>query len=121
MSAMVSHADSFSTARLTLSLVAPPELLQKGIYSEIAVALKGGAWRNASMALLTVALIIKEREDQSERVQESGDPFASLSNGSSLLGRLGMRRATKATGAQLGRPWMRRATNSVFMHRLSRF
>ena len=34
----------------------PGDLLKRGIYSEIAVALKGGEWRKASMALLTVAL-----------------------------------------------------------------
>jgi len=34
----------------------PHELLKRGIYSEIAVPLKGGAWREASMMLLAMAL-----------------------------------------------------------------
>ena len=34
----------------------PSDLLQRGIYSEIAVPLKGGPWREASMALFGVAL-----------------------------------------------------------------
>ena len=33
----------------------PGELLKRGIYSEIAVALKGGPWREASMAMLAMA------------------------------------------------------------------
>ena len=34
-------------------LAAPDYLLRKGIYSEVAVGVKGGAWRHTSMALLT--------------------------------------------------------------------
>jgi len=34
----------------------PPELLNRGIYSSVAVPLKGGAWREASMMLLGMAL-----------------------------------------------------------------
>ena len=34
----------------------PPELLARGIYSSIAVPLKGGPWREASMALMGMAL-----------------------------------------------------------------
>jgi len=34
----------------------PVELLERGIYSEIAVPLKGGAWREASMVLMGIAL-----------------------------------------------------------------
>ena len=40
----------------------PPELLTRGIYSEIAVPLKGGAWREASMALMGVALGLSKEE-----------------------------------------------------------
>jgi len=34
----------------------PSELLKRGVYSEIAVPLKGGMWREASMVLLAMAL-----------------------------------------------------------------
>jgi hypothetical protein len=34
----------------------PTHLLQRGIYSQIAIALKGGAWRDTSMVLLAKAL-----------------------------------------------------------------
>ena len=36
----------------------PAGLLKRGIYSEIAVPLKGGPWREASMALLASALML---------------------------------------------------------------
>jgi len=40
----------------------PPALLARGIYSEIAVPLKGGAWREASMVLFGMALGMSEEE-----------------------------------------------------------
>ena len=45
-------ASFFSCARGST----PQELLRKGIYDKIAVALKGGAWREASMVLMGQAL-----------------------------------------------------------------
>eukprot|EP00966_Prymnesium_polylepis_P141173 3260155-Prymnesium_polylepis.1 len=33
----------------------PPELLRRGIYGQIAVALKGGEWRKTSMAMIAKA------------------------------------------------------------------
>jgi hypothetical protein len=40
----------------------PGELLKRGIYSEIAVALKGGRpWREASMTMLAMAFGLSER------------------------------------------------------------
>ena len=39
-----------------------PALLARGIYSEIAVPLKGGAWREASMVLFGMALGMSEEE-----------------------------------------------------------
>lgn len=42
----------------------PGELLRRGIYSEIAVVLKGGAWRKASMALLGIALGLSKEESK---------------------------------------------------------
>ena len=40
----------------------PTDLLHRGIYSEIAVPLKGGPWRKASMALLGMALGLSKEE-----------------------------------------------------------
>ena len=40
----------------------PRELLNRGIYFEVAVPLKGGAWRKASMALLGSALSLTKEE-----------------------------------------------------------
>ena len=40
----------------------PTDLLHRGIYSEIAVPLKGGPWRKASMALLGIALGLSKEE-----------------------------------------------------------
>ena len=40
----------------------PEELLKRGIYSEVAVPLKGGAWRAASLMLLGMALGMSKEE-----------------------------------------------------------
>ena len=40
----------------------PSDLVQRGIYSSIAVPLKGGAWREASMVLLGAALGMSQEE-----------------------------------------------------------
>jgi len=46
----------------------PGELIQRGIYSSIAVPLKGGAWREASMMLLGAALgMSKEEAKEAQR------------------------------------------------------
>ena len=38
----------------------PPELVRRGIYSQVAVALKGGAWREVSMRMLAQELVATE-------------------------------------------------------------
>jgi hypothetical protein len=48
----------------------PAELLQRGIYSEIAVALKGGPWREASMAMLAVALGLSKEQAEARAAGE---------------------------------------------------
>jgi len=53
----------------------PPELLDRGIYAKIAVALKGGEWRKTSMVMLAKALagsdaIDKEDAKELKRTQE---------------------------------------------------
>lgn len=40
----------------------PEDLLHRGVYSEIAVPLKGGPWREASMALLSTMLGMSKEE-----------------------------------------------------------
>jgi hypothetical protein len=42
----------------------PGDLLKRGIYSEIAVPLKGGPWREASMVLLSKALAMSKKQAQ---------------------------------------------------------
>ncbi len=68
----------------------PIELLQRGIYNEIALPLKGGAWREASMALL---------HDAFAREDKSADGRAVGSASSGHAGRLSksLVRATKMT------------------------
>ena len=50
------HGCEFSSFFSCSDGATPPELLRRGIYSSIAVPLKGGPWREASMALLGMAL-----------------------------------------------------------------
>ena len=40
----------------------PNDLLQRGIYATIAVAMRGGVWRQASMVMLAQALAVKEED-----------------------------------------------------------
>jgi len=49
----------------------PHALLEQGIYSEIAVPMKGGAWREVSMALMHMALCMSKED--AETAQEGGD------------------------------------------------
>jgi len=44
----------------------PAELLKRGIYSEIAIALKGGPWREASMAMLGMAFGLSKEEVEAQ-------------------------------------------------------
>jgi len=48
----------------------PGELLKRGIYSEIAVALKGGPWREASMAMLAMAFGLSKEEAEARAAGE---------------------------------------------------
>ena len=50
------HGCSFDTFFQNDEGATPHELLQRGIYSQIAIGLKGGEWRKASMALLNDVL-----------------------------------------------------------------
>ena len=49
----------------------PDELLQRNIYSEIAIALKGGPWREASMAVLAMAFGLSKEE--AEAIADGND------------------------------------------------
>jgi len=46
--------------------VTPEELLRRGIYSEIAVALKGGPWREASLAMLAMAFRLSKEQSEAQ-------------------------------------------------------
>ena len=67
----------------------PQELLQRGIYSEIAVALKGGPWREASMVLLGQALGMPREDSKVTTAIKSADVAAAdeLVSWSAHLGR----------------------------------
>ena len=62
----------------------PPELLRAGIYHEIAVPLKGGAWREASMVMLAKALRSKAIGDEDGPVSKP-KPLVHRSNTSSTM------------------------------------
>jgi len=62
----------------------PNELLQRGIYSQIAIALKGGEWRKASMAMLSSVLGMRG-EDVQEAASAGGDLGFSLEELSSRV------------------------------------
>jgi len=49
----------------------PDELLQRNIYSEVAIALKGGPWREASMAVLAMAFGLSKEE--AEAIADGND------------------------------------------------
>ena len=80
----------------------PDELLKRGIYSSIAVALKGGLWREASMALLGMALGMSKEENVLGLQAEAAVLKASFKASRSILFRA--RRPTRG----LWRPWERR-------------
>jgi len=68
----------------------PSELLQRGVYSSIAIPLKGGPWREASIALMVRALGMSKNDKQAAK--EGGDPLlleaSKLHNGRELANRL---------------------------------
>jgi len=56
------HGCEFNSFFTCADGATPPELLHRAIYSEVAVALKGGAWRETSMALFSKALNMSKEE-----------------------------------------------------------
>jgi hypothetical protein len=44
----------------------PSDLLKRGIYSEIAVALKGGPWREVSMSMLGMAFGLSKEQEEAQ-------------------------------------------------------
>ena len=64
------HGVDFSTFFACSLGATPPDLLKRGIYTQIAVPLKGGAWREASMVMLAKALAEdpKEHDRQDQRL-----------------------------------------------------
>ena len=65
------HGCEFGTFFSCAKGATPTDLLKRGIYSEIAVALKGGSWREASMAMLGMALGLTK--EQAEAAAEGND------------------------------------------------
>jgi len=51
------HGVEFGTFIACQEGVTPPDLLKRDLYSDIAVPLKGGAWREASMVLLAETMV----------------------------------------------------------------
>jgi len=60
------HGCDFSAFFSSRDGATPVDLLQRGLYSEVAVALKGGHWREASMVKLGLAL-------DTSKAEEAGD------------------------------------------------
>jgi hypothetical protein len=85
----------------------PGELLWHGIYSEIAVALKGGPWREASMAMLAMALGLSKEEAEA---LSAGQDI--LSGGMEVAERSLYHSLTKMTSG-LGRAAVRRLSFDV--------
>jgi hypothetical protein len=83
----------------------PSKLLKRGIYSEIAVALKGGPWREASIAMLAMTFGLSKEEAEAQAAGQDvlgyGIGFAesSLHHGLTKIGsRLGRVRRRTSKG-----------------------
>ena len=90
----------------------PNELLTRGIYSEIAVPLKGGAWREASMALMGSALGMS-KDDVASALQ--GNDLRSLREGvhaSMMRFRGGTRTKRLGKAIQRAPPWLLKRLSS---------
>ena len=77
----------------------PDALLRRGIYGEIAVPLMGGAWREASMVLLSLALSMTSEEVEDAKTGASilevdVSKTTSLKRRTSLMGRVSSRAKT---------------------------
>jgi len=77
------HGCEFGTFFASPNGATPPQLLQRGIYSEIAVPLKGGAWREASLVLLGAAIGLTKEEE--EAAAEGDDVLGLASETSTSL------------------------------------
>jgi len=70
------HAVDFGAFFACSEGTTPHELLQKGIYNQIAIALKGGPWRHASLMVIAKALASVTQEGQREVVEAYYDHAA---------------------------------------------
>ena len=68
---MERHGCEFSQFFACAEGTTPDDLLKRGIYAQIAVALKGGEWRRASMVMLAEALAAFEADPEALRRQRS--------------------------------------------------
>jgi len=107
----------------------PQRLLQRGVYSHVAVALKGGAWRETSMALVGKALGLSKDEVRTAKEGKDvlGQGLASFdeAHGTAWLGQRSTRSRTSSTRATeirrsrvwrsvLGRTWHDMRSRSRF-------
>ena len=54
----------------------PGDLLQRGIYSSIAVAMKGGAWRETSMVMLAQVVAASSKDDEARASEDKGSKLS---------------------------------------------
>jgi len=80
------HGCDFGTLFACPEGATPEALIRRGIYGEIAVPLMGGAWREASMALLSLALSMTSEEVEDAKV-EGGILGVEVSKSTSVKGR----------------------------------
>lgn len=97
----------------------PTDLLQRGIYSEIAVPLKASHWRAASMVMLANALAnvgVDEKADEEHRTYIEAQVLTGLVNRLSSAGRVTLS-ATKRVTALVTRRSSTSSTESRFSER----
>ena len=79
------HGVAFST--FFASDATPMELIKAGIYATIAVALKGGAWRQASMVMMVQALAAKPVRNEGKDIKQLSFHSAPVGQRTSLAAR----------------------------------
>ena len=78
----------------------PPELLRRGIYSTIAIAMKGGAWRGVSMVTLAKALNVVAGGGTPDDAAPGKGSSSEGPTGREKLGRLALRLPSRSRTAR---------------------
>jgi len=97
----------------------PVDLLKRGVYSEIAVPLKGGAWRETSMVLLVKSLAMSQ--DDIEMAKEGGD-FLRLGlplSGTRLSSVSALTRTKPTHALRAGRDMISGVNATLFKHQVA--